>query len=173
MITSSPLKYTIMFVLLILAQVLICNNILLFGVAFPFLFIFFILTLPLNTNLNLLMALSFLMGLLIDIFDDTLGLLAFASLLLAVIRKPVFYLYMHRDEKFAASVPCISVMGWAAYLKYIFTLTAFFTAVVFGIEFFNFEMIGRIFVMIISSTLLTMVLLTALDAVCNREPYRE
>lgn len=166
--TSSPIKYVMLFVSLVLAQVLICNNILLFGVAVPFVFIYFIIVLPLNTNLNILMSIAFLMGFLVDLFSDTMGLSCLACLLLSVFKKPIFYAYMSRDDKFLSAVPCISTMGWDNYLKYIFTLSAIFCVLIFGIELFSFASIGRIVVMASSSTLFTMLLLLATDALFNK-----
>lgn len=164
----SPLKYVALFLVLILAQILICNNILLFGVAIPFVYIYFILVLPLNTNLNLLMILAFLMGLLIDLFSDTLGLNCLACLLLSVLKKPVFYAYMPHEDKFLSAIPSISTMGWFNYLKYILTLIAIFTIVIFGVEFFSFASFGRIMAMTASSLLFSLLVMLAVDALFNR-----
>lgn len=164
----SPLRYAMLFIVLIVVQVLICNNILLFGVAVPFVFIFSIITLPLNTSLNLLMTLAFLMGFLVDLFSDTLGLNSMACLLLAVVRKPVFYAYMSKEDKYLTSVPSISTMGWFNYLKFVLTLSAVFCILVFGIELFSFASFGRIMLMAASSTLFTMILLLSTDALFNK-----
>lgn len=163
----SPLKYVLLFVSLIIAQVLLCNNILLFGVAVPFVFIYFILVLPLNVNLNLLMSLSFMMGFLVDLFTDTLGLNCLACLLLSVLRLPVFYLYMPREDKFLNVVPSISSMGWFNYFKYILTLSAVYCLIVFGVELFSFASAGRIFLMAGASTVFTVILLISVDAIFN------
>lgn len=166
---SSPLKYVSLFVILVLVQVLICDNILLFGIAIPFIFIYFIISLPLNVTLNALMIMSVLMGLLVDVFNDTLGLNCMACLLLSVIRKPIFYAYMPKEDKFLSSVPSISTMGWFNYLKYILTLSAVFCVLIFGIELFSFASIGRILAMASSSTLFTLLLLLATDALFNKD----
>ena len=166
---ASPLKYVILFIILVLVQVLICNNILLFGVAIPFIFIYFIISLPLNTSLNLLMGTAFLMGFLVDLFSDTLGLNALACLLLSVLKKPIFYAYISKDDKFLGAVPCISTMGIINYLKFILTLSAIFCLLIFGIELFSFASIGRILAMASASTVFTLLLLLATDALFNRE----
>lgn len=165
---TSPLKNVILFVVLILLQVLMCNNILLFGIAIPFIFIYFIIALPLNTSLNLLMTLAFLMGFLVDLFSDTLGLNSLACLLLAVFKKPIFYSYMPKEDKFISAVPCMSVMGVGNYLKFILTMSAIFCVLVFGIELFSFASFGRIAAMASSSTLFTLLLILATDALVNK-----
>lgn len=163
----SPLKYTILFVSMVLVQVLICNNILLFGVAVPFIFIYFIIVLPLNTSLNLLLIISFLLGFTIDIFSDTMGLYSLSSLVLAALKKPVFYLYVPKDDKFNI-YPSISEMGWENYLKFILTLSALFCLMVFGIELFGFASFGRIIALSSESALFTIVLIITVDALFNK-----
>lgn len=163
-----PVKYTVLFIVLILLQVLVCNNILLFSVAMPFVFIYFILVLPLDVSLNIIMILAFFMGFLIDLFSDTLGLNCLACLLLSVFRKPVFYLYIPKEDKFLNSSPSIISMGWFNYFKYSLTLSAIYCFLVFGIELFSFASFGRILVMALSSTVLTLLLVIATDVLFKR-----
>lgn len=165
---ASPFKYLLLFIGLVLAQVLICNNILLFGVAMPFIFIYFIIVLPLDLSKNLLIILSFLIGFFIDLFSDTLGLNSLAALFLSVLKRPVFYLYMPKEEKFKAAIPSIGTMGWSNYLKYTLTLTGIFCIIVFSIEFFSVASISLMLLMAASSTLFTLLLLLAIDALFNR-----
>lgn len=163
----SPLKYTLLFIILVLVQVLVCGNMLLFGVAVPFIFIFFILTLPLDTNLNLLMLSAFLLGLSVDLFSDTLGLNSMACLLLSILKKPLFYAYMPKEDKFKSARPGIASMGWVNYIKYVLSASAFFSLVVFGLEFFSFASVLRIILMAAASTLFTSVLIVAIDSLFN------
>lgn len=165
----SPFRYVFLFIVLVLVQVLICNNILLFGVAIPFIFIYFILALPLNINLNVLMALSFALGLMVDLFSDSLGLNCLACLLLSVLRKPMFYAYVPKEDKYLQAVPSMSSMGWWAYLKFALSMSAIFCFLVFSIELFSFASFERILVMASSSTLFTLLLIIASDALFNKD----
>lgn len=164
---ASPLKYVFLFIALVLVQVLVCNNILLFGVAVPFVFIFFIITLPMNVSLNMLMCVSFLMGFTVDLFSDTMGLNSLACLILSVVKKPVFYAYLSKDDKFLTAVPSIATVGWAEYLKFIMTLSAVYCILIFGIELFSFASLWRILLMASTSALFTLILVVALDALIN------
>lgn len=163
------LKYVVLFIALVLIQVLVCNNMLLFGTAVPFVSIYFIIALPLNINLNILMILSFLLGFFIDLFSDTLGLNCMSCLLLSVVKKPVFYAYMPKEDKFVSAVPSIVSMGWMSYMKYALTLSAIFCFLLFGIELLSFASLWRLILMAISSTVLTLFLLMALDALFNKD----
>lgn len=166
--TATPLRYLCLFIILLLAQVLICNNLLIFGVGIPFVFIYFIICLPLNTSLNVLMIISFLLGFLVDLFSDTLGLNCLACLILSVVKTPVFYAYLPRDDKYKDAAPSISSMGWPDFIKFALTISAIYSLLIFGIELFSFASFGRIIVMILASTVFTLLLLLAVDSLFNR-----
>src|SRR5690606_5054309 len=77
------------FVVLLFIQVLMLNNINLAGYINPYLYIFFILMYPLDGNKSLLILLSFLLGLSIDVFEDSGGVHAAASAFIAYLRPLV------------------------------------------------------------------------------------
>ena len=78
------------FVLLLLAQVLIFNRIDLFGFINPFPYILFIVLYPVNGNKSGLLAASFFLGLLMDMFWNSGGVHAAACLILAYYRPAIF-----------------------------------------------------------------------------------
>lgn len=80
------LKHTFRWVLLVLLQLIIFNNIQFLGVLNPFVYIFVILMFPLGIPRGVLMVLAFVTGLTVDIFSNTGGLHAFASTLIAFVR---------------------------------------------------------------------------------------
>lgn len=67
------LQNIIRFVLLVLAQVLILNNIQFLGYINPYIYILFIFSLPYRTPQWLILSLAFILGLTIDIFSKTWG----------------------------------------------------------------------------------------------------
>ena len=78
------------FILLLLAQVLIFNRIDLFGFINPFPYVLFIILYPVNGNKSGLLAASFLLGLLMDMFWNSGGVHAAACLVLAYYRPAIF-----------------------------------------------------------------------------------
>ncbi len=74
------------FVLLVLVQVLVLNHLNFLGYVNPYVYILFILIFPLDGNKSLLIFLSFLIGLSVDIFGDSGGIHAAASVFIAYIR---------------------------------------------------------------------------------------
>ncbi|MCI0523101.1 MAG: rod shape-determining protein MreD, partial [Bacteroidales bacterium] len=71
------LNYTVAFVGLILLQLLIFNNIQLSGYINPYIYVMFILVLPLNIPSWILLLLSFMTGLVVDLFSGTFGVHTF------------------------------------------------------------------------------------------------
>lgn len=155
-------------VLLILAQVLVCNNIMLFNVAMGFVFIYVIIRLPMDMNVNLLLTWAFLAGLTVDIFSDTPGVNALACTILAMCRRPMLYAYIPRDDRTKNIAPSIGTLGFSVYAKYLLTVSAAYSLMIFTIEYFNFADIKEIAIMATSSAALTFLLLLGIDCLASR-----
>ena len=84
-ITSNIIR----FIVLLLVQVIICNNINFMGYINPHVYLLFILLYPTSNNRLTFIFSSFLLGLIIDVFLDSGGTHAAASVLIAYIR-PLF-----------------------------------------------------------------------------------
>ena len=83
----SGIFVVIFFVVYLLLQVMLFKQLVLFNTAFCFVYVAFILLLPIETNLLVLMGVAFLLGFMVDIFYDSLGLHAMSLVLLAYIRN--------------------------------------------------------------------------------------
>lgn len=77
------------FVLLVITQVLIFNNLNFLGFINPFVYVVFFYWYPIKGNRALFMLIAFLLGLVIDIFSDTLALNALASVTVAYARPSI------------------------------------------------------------------------------------
>lgn len=157
-------RYAILFVLLVFVQVLVCNNIILFGLAVPLVFIYFILRLPSQLNVKWVLTLSFLLGFAVDIFSDTPGVNALSCTVLAYLRLPLLRLYSGSDELLARIIPSIASLGIAVYAKYMVTFTLLYCTLCFSLEYFTFTYLGRMTLKILASTAFTSLLLLGLDA---------
>ena len=78
------------FFLLLTAQIVIFNNIDLFGYINPFPYILFIILYPVNGNKLMLIISSFLLGITMDLFSNSGGVHAASCLLLAYTRPYIF-----------------------------------------------------------------------------------
>src|SRR6478736_7776130 len=87
---SAVLLNIVRFVLLITAQILIFNNIDLFGYINPFPYILFIILYPVNGNKAGLLVASFFLGIIMDMFCNSGGVHAAACVALAYYRPYIF-----------------------------------------------------------------------------------
>ncbi len=78
------------FFILLSLQVIVFNNINLFGFISPFPYILFIILYPVNGNKSGLLVASFLLGIILDMFSNSGGIHTTASLLLAYFRPSIF-----------------------------------------------------------------------------------
>lgn len=158
------LKYSILFVCLVAAQVLICNRIVLFDVAIPVIFIYFIIRLPIDLSLNLTLTLAFFMGLTVDVFSDTLGVNALSCTIIAALRRPIYYLYLPKDDKTKEEIPTMSTIGPAAFSKFTLTICGIYCFLLFMFDFFSLAEIGNILIMTLASTVFSFPLLLCIDS---------
>lgn len=162
------LKYLLLFVVLVVTQVLVFNHLCLFNVAVPLVFIYFIIKLPVNLSANWAMTVSFLLGLMVDIFSNTQGMNALACTILAAVRLPILRLYFPREDDMSNPEPSLRTLGPGVYMKYLITVTAMYCALFFLIEAFTFYNWGLMMLRIAASTLLTFIILLAFDSLSAR-----
>lgn len=77
------------FLLLIAAQVLVFNKLNFFGFINPMVYILFLYWYPIKENRTAFISISFLLGLIIDIFSDTMALHAASSVTIAYLRPAI------------------------------------------------------------------------------------
>lgn len=165
---KTVIQFAILLAVLLIAQVL-CSKIVLFGVATPLIFIYFILRLPINFSVNWTLTIAFLMGLIVDTFNNTQGMNALSCTLLAAARKPTYEALFIRDEddETGNPIPSISSLGLGGYLKYMTTLVVLYCMVVFLIQAFTFHNLGLTLLRIVCSSLLTCAAILAIDSLVS------
>lgn len=155
------------FIGLVLLQVLILNNVHIAGYATPFLYIYLILKFESETPRNALMLWAFFLGLTVDIFSDTPGMNAAATVALAFLRPAFLRLFVPRDT-LGDIVPAIKTMGIIPFLKYLIVSVFVHHAILLTIEFFSFAHIGTLLLRIVASALLTITCMMAVEGMRKR-----
>ena len=164
--TKNAIVSAVMFLLMVFLQV-VCNRICLFNIAVPFVFVYFILRLPMSLSVNWVMTLSFLIGLVVDIFSNTYGMYAMSSTIIGVLSKTIFTLFYPREDEMSNPIPSINTLGVSTYIKYMFTLVLLLCVVIYFIQLFTFYNIGLTIMRIIGSSLLTAVILFGFDSIAT------
>ncbi len=166
--TKTILQFLLLFIVLILLQAIVFNNICLFGVAVPFVFIYFIVHLPITISPNWLLTLSFITGLTIDIFSNPQGLNALACTIVAMSRHSILHWYFPREDELTIPEPSIRSLGFEYFAKYLFTFVLFYCTIIFLIESFSLFNIFRLLLRIICSTFLTFLILLGVDSMLSQ-----
>lgn len=127
------------FLLLLLLQIYILNNIELWGYLNPYVYVLFILLLPLETPRSLLLIAAFLMGFGIDYFSNTIGINIAASVLIAYLRPSLIKALSHKTELDPGIKIGIRDFGFSWFLTYTSVLVVVHHLVIFYLEVFNFN----------------------------------
>ena len=175
MIKLDYLKYILLFILIVLLQTLIFNNLSVKYLFYciPIVYGFFILTLPLDTKSLVVILLGFTIGFMIDLFCNTLGVNAAATTFIAFLRQPLLHILLRNKEENQGKTPSISVLGWSVYLKYSTILVSIQLFSIAFLEYFdNYNWI--VFIpRVLSSILLSLLIIVALDCLFNNSKTYE
>jgi rod shape-determining protein MreD len=152
---SSVIVNILRFFLLILVQVTIFNKINLFGYINPFPYLLFIILYPVNGNKSALIFFSFLMGLIIDMFMNSGGVHAAASVCIAFFRPNFFRFAFGLSYEYQT----IKISGKLTSERFSFILISVVThhLILFLLEIFRLSFITQIVSRTIFSTIFTLV----------------
>lgn len=138
---------TVRFVVLVLVQVLLLDHINFLGYINPYLYIFFVLMYPFTGNKGLLIFLGFLIGLSIDLFNDSGGVHAGATTLIAWARPAL--LKFSFGVSYEYNTVRINSASLSQQLIYVGSMVFLHHLVLFILEIFNSQQI----LLILKSTL--------------------
>lgn len=145
----------IRFLILLLFQVLVLDNVRMGGYLNPYIYVLFILLMPFETPRWLLLVTAFLMGVSVDLYTNTLGMHAAASVFMAFLRPWVLSVFAPRDGYEPETFPRIFFYGFNWFLRYSLVMVFLHHLALFYIEAFHFQDF--------LSTLLRVILSTALS----------
>lgn len=160
-------KEIVMFVMLASLQVLLFNRISILGIATPILYIYFLVKLPYGRNRLYVIISAFLIGFVVDIFLNTPGMNAAATTIVASFRSIILNLFYPKNE-YEDLVPSIFEAP-TAFIKFVVTMVLFHQILLFFIEAFTFFNLTGTMIRIGSSSILTIVLILALDSLFIRK----
>jgi rod shape-determining protein MreD len=149
----------IRFLVLVLVQILIFNNIEIGGYMIPYVYILFILLLPFETPGWITLILAFLLGLIVDIFCESLGLHTAATVFMAFLRPYVLAYFSPREGYESGSFPRIFYYGLPWFIKYSLILVLSHHLILFYLEMFTFHDFFSTFIRVILSTLFSTALI--------------
>lgn len=157
------LKYIFTFIGVLIAQILVFNQIQFSGYINPAFYIIFILILPVSTPAWLRLISSFLLGFIVDIFSQSPGLHTSASVLIAFLQPYILITFQNTeiDEEKPSSM---SFLGFQWFVSYTAILVLIHQSTYFLLEIFSFSnFLDSLYRIILSSfATFTVIILTQL-----------
>jgi rod shape-determining protein MreD len=155
---------TVYFIVFVSLQVLVMNNIHLFKIATPFVYIYLLLKLPIDMTRSRIILLSFVLGLVVDVFSNTFGMHAAACTFAGFIRRPLLERFVDIRDFPEGSVPSYRLFGYGKFIRYAFILTVLHHITLFVIESFTFFQPLMMFVRMTSTILFSLLLILVIEA---------
>jgi rod shape-determining protein MreD len=157
------LRYTLIFVLLLLLQLFLFNNIQFSGYVNPYVYILFILLLPVEIPAWLLLIISFFTGLIIDLLTGTPGMHTSATVLAGFARPYVLRLISPREGYETGSGPSMFVYGFKWFLLYTIFIVLIHHILLFYLEVFRLSDFFNTFLRVMLSSLFSVTFILLLE----------
>jgi len=157
----------VMFLSLLVVQVLILNHVHFLGVGTPLLYVYFAITFRRNFPKWLVLVSCFLLGLMVDTFSNTPGLASSVMTLAGLAQCYLMELIAPRDsaEDLEASM---KTLGFSKFLTLSAIITTLYCMLFFALEAFNFFDVLMWLARSLVSSMLTLVLILAIESVRSR-----
>jgi len=149
----------IRFVVLVLLQILVLNNIQISGYIVPNFYVLFILLMPFETPRWLLLPVAFALGISVDLFTQTPGMHAAATVFMAFLRPWVLEMSAPRDGYEPGSFPRLYYYGFQWFLRYTVILVLAHHFILFYIEVFRFSEFFSTLLRVLASSFFTVILI--------------
>ena len=147
------------FLIYLLLQVVLMQNVVLFDVAFCFIYLGFLLMLPFEAGAIRLMLLGFAMGLCVDIFYNSFGIHAAASVFIMYLRPHIISVLAPRGGYETGMTPKLKIMGLEWFSAYSLILIFLHHLVLFFVEAGGFDMFLYTLLKVVASTIFTFVVI--------------
>jgi rod shape-determining protein MreD len=157
---SILLKSISSFFILLVLQILIFNNI---GITswdiVPAFYILILILLPFETPDWLILLIAFIVGLIIDIFADTLGLSASVCLLVSFLRPFILRSISPRGGYDQGSSPRVQYMGLPWFFQFSLMMILIHQATYYFLENYGFDNFGQVLVKILIGSFFSLILI--------------
>jgi hypothetical protein len=129
--------------------------------------------LPFSTPVPLVLLISLLTGLSIDMFEDTMGLHASATVFIGYLRSYILKLFSPREGYDMTAEPSLHYLGFAWYISYSTIMVGLHHLLYFLIEAFQFHEIGQTLLRALLSIVFTILLVFIYQMLIYRQKDRK
>ena len=157
-------RIIIYFIVFVLLQALVMNNIHLFNLITPFIYLYVVIKLPVDFSSSKIITISFLLGFIVDIFSNTFGMHAAACTLMGFVRNPLMDRFVDVKEIQAGSFPSYRLFGFGKFIRYTLLLVTIHHITLFLIDSFSFYQPLLMITRMLLSILFTLALMCIVEA---------
>lgn len=150
------------FVVVVLVQVLVCNNIHLFDYAMPMIYIYFLMLFRRDYPRWGILLWCFALGLTLDTFSNTPGVASASATLIGFLQPYIFAPFIQRDN-LDDMVPDMRSMGFSKFAVYSLVIVFIYCLVFYSLEMFSFFNWMEWLLSIGGSTALTYILILIIE----------
>jgi len=147
-----------MFISMVLVQVLIFNQVQFSGFFNPYVYLLFIILLPLSAPRYLVLILAFLLGLIIDVFSNSLGVHSAATVFAAYARPLVIRVISNREDD-KSDYPGLHQNKLIWFVNYVLIMVLLHHTILFYLEVYTFTNFFNTFYRVILSSLFSIIII--------------
>lgn len=161
------LENILRYLLLLILQVLLIDNLQFFGLCHPCVYLLFLLLLPVSLPRWAELLIGFATGFVMDLFCNTLGVHTAACTMVAYLR-PLFIRKLVQENERIMGTPNSIVFGMGAYVKMVVLLTVIHHFMVFALATFSLHNWWLTLVQIVLSSAVCIAVFLGYDFLRNR-----
>lgn len=160
---SKIIKYIALFIILMLLQIVLFNNIQFSGYINPYVYVMFIIVLPLGMPAWIVLLLSFVTGITVDAFSNTMGVHTSACVMAGFLRPYLLTFNITHETYNPDYAPSIRNNGFRWFLVFTLMVVLVHHLTLFYVEVFRFAGFFRTLLRVILSTLFTSFFIVLID----------
>jgi len=160
---NSILRFGLIFIILMLLQVLVFDNIEFSGYVNPYVYIMFIILLPVEIPSWLLLILCFITGIILDFFSGSPGMHSSATVLAGFTRPAILRIVSPRDGYELRAEPSMMSYGLRWFITYTVLVVLVHHTALFYLEVFRFADFFRTLLRVLLSTLFTVTFIVLIE----------
>lgn len=171
MMNKYYIRFIVQIILLLFLQIVVMNNIRLFGYLIPIIYLYPLLFLPYQTPRWLTTIFAAVAGLIMDMMMNTPGINLASATLVGFIRQPLLFALTEEQELDDLSSPLrpsIYTMRLSKYVLYMLLLALVHVASVMLLEVFSTKLFMKMLPHILGSTVITLIIFVIFEALSKR-----
>jgi len=165
---NKTIKFIILFILLILLQILLFNNIQFSGYINPYVYVMFIIVLPIGLPTWAVLLISFFTGFTVDAFSGTMGVHTAATVMAGFVKPYLLTLNVTHESNNPQTTLSIKNYGLRWFILFTLMIVLVHHLTLFFVEVFRFNGFFRTLLRALLSTLFTTGFIVLLDSFRSR-----